>query len=541
MKTVVIPSAGLGTRLDEFTKNYNKAMCTLGPKPVISYIIEKFTKEDEIIILLGYKGDLLRQVISTCYPNWNIKFIEVDNFQGPGSGLGYSLSCAKHLLQKPFIFWSNDSIIDDDISKLDYEHNFIILAEFREQKADSYRHARIGKYQVQNILPKGEYNKENTLPYIGISYIKDYQAFWHVQENMYDLFVQAGESAGLNNLSDIRYYITKSWIDTGNKEELIAAKKKFSNDMEMTILEKPDEAIWFFDNRVIKFHIDPTFIEGRVKRFNTLVNDSMRLNGIRMPALLSYTKNTYTYEKASGKIMSKEVTPESFLSMISAFLKNIKIKDVNDNYKINIYKDFYKEKTLSRIEKYCKVMEELDNPCVINGLYCQPVKNIILNIDWKNISKNAIISDNYHGDFHLENILINKDKEKPEYILLDWRQNFGKTEDGDIYYDLAKMLHSLIVNHEIVKNNNFNVIQKSNGEYRIDIYRTFIDTECEEQFKMFLTNNGYDYNFVQFLTAIIFLNIAICHIGNYAVFLFYLGKYLLNKFISVNKEYLILL
>ena len=71
-KTVVIPAAGLGSRLDEFTKNYNKAMCTLGPKPVISYIIEKFTKDDNIIILLGYKGDLLKQVLKIAYPDWKI-------------------------------------------------------------------------------------------------------------------------------------------------------------------------------------------------------------------------------------------------------------------------------------------------------------------------------------------------------------------------------------------------------------------------------------------------------------------------------------
>lgn len=31
MRTVVIPSAGTGSRLGDFTKNYNKAMCTLGP------------------------------------------------------------------------------------------------------------------------------------------------------------------------------------------------------------------------------------------------------------------------------------------------------------------------------------------------------------------------------------------------------------------------------------------------------------------------------------------------------------------------------
>ena len=63
-KTVVIPAAGTGSRLGEYTQNYNKAMCTLGPKPVISYIIEKFDDNDELIILLGYKGDLLKQVIN---------------------------------------------------------------------------------------------------------------------------------------------------------------------------------------------------------------------------------------------------------------------------------------------------------------------------------------------------------------------------------------------------------------------------------------------------------------------------------------------
>ena len=33
-RTVVIPAAGTGSRLGEYTQNYNKAMCTLGPKPV---------------------------------------------------------------------------------------------------------------------------------------------------------------------------------------------------------------------------------------------------------------------------------------------------------------------------------------------------------------------------------------------------------------------------------------------------------------------------------------------------------------------------
>lgn len=541
-KTVVIPAAGLGSRLDEFTKNYNKAMCTLGPKPVISYIIEKFTKEDEIIILLGYKGDLLKQVVEACYPDWNIKFVLVDCFQGPGSGLGYSLSCAKDLLQKPFIFWSNDSLIDEDIDSFNFDHNFMVLSKFRPDKADSYRHARIGKYQVQSILPKGEYDIEGktTMPYIGISYIKDYKQFWQVQEDMYELFVNAGESAGLNNLKDIRYIVSDTWIDTGNKEELIAAKERFSKNMDATILEKPEEAIWFIDNKVVKFHIDPKFIEGRVKRFYTFINDEMRNHNISMPKLLSNSANVYVYEKAEGTVMSTDVSPTSFNNFIENFFNSIKEKNVSADYKLSIYLDFYKDKTLSRIQKYCEGWEELDNDCIINGLQCISAKKLIENIDWNSISKLAIITDNYHGDFHLENILVNnKDAEHAKWIMLDWRQNFGKTYDGDIYYDFAKMWHSLIVNHHMVKNNLFSFRQKNNGEYEIDIHRSFIDTECEEKFKEFLINSKYDANLAEFLTAVIFLNIAACHVGNYSSFLFYLGKYLINKFIRKHPYYLL--
>lgn len=540
-KTVVIPAAGLGSRLNEFTKNYNKAMCTLGPKPVISYIIEKFDVTDEIIVLLGYKGDLLKQVLKICYPDRNIKFVNVDVYEGPGSGLGYSLSCAKDLLQKPFLFWSNDSIIQDDINGFDFEHNFMVLSKFDRENADSYRHARIGKHEVQAILAKGDYdvNGIKTKPYIGISYIKDYKQFWKAQEDNFEIFVNAGESAGLNNLNDIRYYITDTWLDTGNKEKLIAAKEEYSKKMEATILEKPDEAIWFLDDKVVKFHIDPKFIEGRVKRFTTFVNQAMEDKGITIPELLSHDKNVYAYRLADGKVMSKEVNPTSFLNFIVSFFESVDEREVPYEKKLEIYNDFYKNKTLQRIEKYCKEHEDLDSRCVINGLDCYSAKTIIEDmIDWDAIANKAIITDNYHGDFHLENILVNEVDGKEQFVMLDWRQNFGKTFEGDIYYDIAKMWHSLIVNHGMVKDNLFHCEVKANGEIELDIHRTFIDTECEDMLKHWLNISSYDAVHAQFLTALIFLNIAACHTYPYCKFLFYLGKYLMNKFIVAYPQYL---
>jgi hypothetical protein len=134
----------------------------------------------------------------------------------------------------------------------------------------------------------------------------------------------------------------------------------------------------------------------------------------------------------------------------------------------------------------------------------------------------------------LENILVDGDK----YIMLDWRQNFGKTMTGDSYYDIAKMWHSLIVNHNMVHADLFTVENKSTNEVTIDIHRTFIDVECEKALIEYLKNSTiYDLRHAEFLTAIIFLNIAACHIYPYSKFLFNLGKYMINDFYNKNKDF----
>lgn len=558
-KTIVIPAAGTGSRLGEYTQNYNKAMCTLGPKPVISYIIEKFDDQDEIIILLGYKGDLLRQVIDKCYPFKNIRYVNVDVFEGPGSGLGYSLLCAKDILQKPFIFWSNDTVIDEDISKFDYNNNWIMMAEkdtYDTSNNAAYRHGKLSqrKESVYSILPKGDFDESGwwTLPYIGISFIKDYEAFWKAADISRDVFISGGESIGINNIKNpIKAYFTETWIDTGNKQIFEKYKKIYNQQMEETILEKPDEAIWFIDDRVIKFHLSETFISDRIKRAKSFnINNRLKNVGFEIPKIIDYDKNIYVMEKCKGVTLSKIINPVLFKELIENYFNAVevlnghifiyeegkdtpieKIEENENKFKYEIYKDFYLDKTLKRINDYCKKFEDSDkDDFYINGLKCKSATSIINSFDWKELSKKyCLASWDFHGDFHLENIIYDEDNKK--FILLDWRQNFGKDNYiGDLYYDVAKMWHSLIVNHNMVKDDLFSIRYVGNNSVEIDIHRTFIDTECEEILKKYIDSSKmYDLGFSQLLTAIIFLNIAACHVYPYSKFLFYLGKYLLNK------------
>lgn len=539
-KTVVIPAAGTGSRLGEYTQNYNKAMCTLGPKPVISYIIEKFDDQDEIIILLGYKGDLLRQVIDKCYPFKDIRYVTVDKYEGEGSGLGYSLMCARELLQKPFIFWSNDTVINEDISQFDYTKNWIMMPKkgtYCESNNAAYRHGEISAdgNHIYSILPKGDFDEagKRTLPYIGVSFIKDYEAFWKAADYDPDVFISGGESIGINNIKNpIKAYFTESWIDTGNKQIFEKYKKIYNQQMEETILEKPDEAIWFIDDRVIKFHLSEKFIADRVRRTGSMINDKMDKAGFEIPEIIDYDKNIYVMNRCKGVTLSKVINPVLFKELIEKFFNSVELYEDNkdDQLKISIYKDFYYDKTIKRIKDYCKKFEDSDkDDFYINGLKCRSAISILNEINWDGYAEHFCkLSENYHGDFHLENIMY--DEERKKFILLDWRQNFGKSDIGDLHYDVAKMWHSLIVNHNMVKDDLFSIKYVGNNSVEIDIHRTFIDTECEEVLKEFIhTNKNWWDDYEQFMTALIFLNIAACHVYPYSKFLFYLGKYLLNK------------
>src|ERR1700733_8764110 len=99
---VFIPAAGVGSRLGEETKYLNKALVTVGSKPAISHIIERFPVDVQFIIALGYKGHCLREFLEVAYPCRNFEFISVFPFEGPGSSMGLTLRCAKSALHSAF-------------------------------------------------------------------------------------------------------------------------------------------------------------------------------------------------------------------------------------------------------------------------------------------------------------------------------------------------------------------------------------------------------------------------------------------------------
>lgn len=521
---VLIASAGLGNRLKGMTKNINKALISVAHKPAISYIIEKFETNIEIVIAVGYKSKSIKDYITLAYPDRKITFVEVDKYEGEGSGLGYSILQCEKYLQCPFIFSSNDTIVLEEIKPPSY--NWMGQTDLDDNS--QYRSIVASKNQVNEIRAKNF--QGDSKAYIGLAGIFNYQEFWNsMKEGIHEGSIEIGESFGLRSLipQGISLY-DLTWFDTGNIEKLKKTREYFSRTNDYNILEKEEEAIWFQEDKVIKFSIDKKFIENRVKRSKSLEKF--------IPSVLSSNENMYAYKKVEGDVFSKSPTVTNFkflLNWMKDFWQVKKLSSFEEKKFYSICNNFYKDKTYKRVQLFFTNLERFDTEENINGVQTPKIFELLDHVDWKYISKGIPVR--FHGDLHFENILINKNLDQP-FTLLDWRQDFcGNMEYGDIYYDLAKLNHGLIISHQIIDDNLFNV-ETNLDHIKFDFHRTQNLIDCEKYFENWINDQKYDYKKVQIMTALIFLNIAALHHYPYNKLLFYLGKSMLNKNIVLWKK-----
>lgn len=519
---VFIPTAGLGSRLEGLAKNINKSLVSIANKPAISYIVEKFDKQVEFVIALGYKGDTVREFLSLAYPDRKFHFQKIDKFEGEGSGLGYTLLQCRHLLQMPFLFCSNDTIVEEDIKPPSHNWMGYTYTEDNSQ----YRSIRIKNRNVTEICAKGA--EGDVRAYIGLAGIYDYELFWKAMaEGVNQGAIEIGESFGLRFLMESSIEpVEFTWFDTGNLDALDRTQKHFLKNVDAKVLDKEDEAIWILNNKVIKFSTDEDFIRNRVARAGTL-------NGF-VPPILSSTTNMYAYDKVPGEVFSRNPTLnyfKYFLSWMEKFWTRERLAEPEANEFKGLCMNFYRDKTYSRVKQYFRRFEQLDSEEIINGEKVPRIYALLDQIGWDWIADG--LASRFHGDLHFENILIN-DYGKSPFTLLDWRQDFaGNLKYGDIYYDFAKLNHGLIMSHELVDQKLFNVNHKLN-EIRYDFLRKQSLVDCENYFRDWIDDSGYDYKKVRMLTALIYLNIAALHHYPYSLLLFYLGKTMLNELLYEN-------
>ena len=511
---VLITTSGLGSRLGNLTAYTNKSLVSLGDKPAISYIVENYPTEIPIVVTLGHHGNLVKEFLEIAYPERIFEFIHVDKYQGVGSSLAYSMLEASKSLQEPFIFHAGDTLVFNT-SIPEPTNNWVFGAKAQEKSASQYASFDVTSEKVMKFHPKGMLDFDYL--HVGLVGIHEYQLFWEELKRVYllDPMNQAvGDLDALTLLvnSGVEFSCIEAlnWQDVGSIDGLRKARMIFKSEID--VLEKSDEAIHFVNGSVIKFFSNPQIVSGRVERANSLKELT--------PSITAHSNHFYKYPFQDGTVMSKSRTERDFSELLQWSSSRLWIKnnELGDNDYSKLCHKFYFDKTILRVEEFFKKTGFLEGEQTINGFRIPTVDALLERIDQDFLSSG--LQTAFHGDFILDNIL----KTNSGFKLLDWRQDFGgDTSSGDMYYDLAKLKHSLTINHEIVTQGLFE-ISISNQEIYCGIHRRDLLVEFEKLLNKFILEQALDGKRVALLTPLIWLNMAALHHHPFDLFLFNFGK-----------------
>ena len=326
---VLITASGLGSRLGNLTKFTNKGLVRIGKKPALSYIIESYPDDVEFVVTLGHYGDQVEQFLNLAYPDKKITYVPVENYDGEGSSLLYSMSLCKDELQCPFIFHACDTVVEKE--EFDFSSNWV--AGHKNGSSFQYRTLNVRNESLLKINEKGEEFFDYV--YIGLCGIKDYELFWKYTDEILEETTVSSLSdchviSKMMDHSDFSVVDYKTWYDIGNVDSLKKSREAIPDRFHL--LDKEDESIFIFDdNFVIKFFYDKQVCWNRIDRM-------LALKGLT-PRYIASTDNFYKYEYVNGETYSRVVDSKNFKKFLKWAKNNLWKKtdvDISDTCE-----DFY--------------------------------------------------------------------------------------------------------------------------------------------------------------------------------------------------------
>ncbi len=114
----VILAAGMGSRLRPITDYKPKTLVKVNDKPMLGYIIESLmlSSVNDIIICIGYRGEIIKNYCNNTYPAARFTFVE--NTRYAETNNMYSLYLVRQYLTEEFLLMNADLVFDPGVISL---------------------------------------------------------------------------------------------------------------------------------------------------------------------------------------------------------------------------------------------------------------------------------------------------------------------------------------------------------------------------------------------------------------------------------------
>ena len=121
----VILAAGEGTRMRPLTLERPKPLIEVSGRPILEHILDALPPEvEEVIIVVGYKGDMIRKHLGDAYNGRAIRYVH----QWMPAGTAHALSVARPFITGKFLFLNGDDIHGPEALAEAIKHQYAIVA-----------------------------------------------------------------------------------------------------------------------------------------------------------------------------------------------------------------------------------------------------------------------------------------------------------------------------------------------------------------------------------------------------------------------------
>lgn len=112
---VIIPAAGIGSRLRPYTEEAPKALVPINGTPLIWHTMRRLAKAkvSEVVVVCGYKSEMLRASLEACPDTPPLRFVENPGFASTNSIV--SLALTKPFWDEPFCVIDGDVLVGYDL------------------------------------------------------------------------------------------------------------------------------------------------------------------------------------------------------------------------------------------------------------------------------------------------------------------------------------------------------------------------------------------------------------------------------------------
>lgn len=231
---VVIPMAGLGTRLRPHTWSKPKQLVSVAGKAVLDHVLDTLSslqspQDIELINIVGYLGDQINEHVRSHYPGLDVHSV----LQEDPKGQSHAIKLAEEYLSGPMLMVFADTLIKTDLSFLKEESADAVIWVKPVEDPRRFGVAELGQDGwIKRLIEKPQ-DRSNNLALVGFYYFKEARELIsaideQMQRNLQlkgEYYLADAVNIMLERGLKMRAQKVDIWLDAGTPEAILETNR----------------------------------------------------------------------------------------------------------------------------------------------------------------------------------------------------------------------------------------------------------------------------------------------------------------------------